>query len=449
MLRKSKIVLGIFGAAVFLSSCHSLKKLSYSDYDDTYLDPHKDRAMFYNDVDPKSTSDNNKTVNNSNVATANNMDPNNPYYKDKAFNYDDYYDNEYASRIRRFHNPTNGMGYYDSYYTNSYFYNNNPYHYGVSIYNGYSFWPSYNNYMYVPNYNWGGYYGYGTYMGYNNYCNSGYYNPGYYNNYYNNWYNPYGYNNMYSCYSSWNNPYYFNNYGYSNYYGYNNSYDNNSTTYYGPRVSHSGGNSKDVINPGMGLNKQMAPSLVNGSEPKEAVNTGFVKPNPNSTTLVQSPDVTMNQNGATANTPHTMSVTPTSNPSTPANNNENGGGLPKTHGFFSNQNTAVSMQPANTPHTIPNNPKAMDNSNSINVQPVSNNNSDPTPKPKTKWFQNESNNSGNSNPNQNNGYNNNSSMNNSGGGNNYNTKPSYNPPANSGGGGGNVVHPSGTFKPRK
>src|SRR6267378_3272857 len=50
------------------------------------------------------------------------------------FNSDDYYDYEYAARLRRFHNPYSGYGYYDGYYTNSYWYSYNPFQWGVSIY---------------------------------------------------------------------------------------------------------------------------------------------------------------------------------------------------------------------------------------------------------------------------------------------------------------------------
>ena len=53
----------------------------------------------------------------------------NPYYKDREFKYDDYYDYEYATRVRRFNNRIDGLSYYDNYYTNSYWYNPNPYNY--------------------------------------------------------------------------------------------------------------------------------------------------------------------------------------------------------------------------------------------------------------------------------------------------------------------------------
>jgi hypothetical protein len=271
MLRNGKIVLGAFAIAVLFSSCESTSKLPTGG-DDVYLDPKKDRSYFHKVEEPK-PAEAMAVQKTAAVDTSNN-----PYYKDKKFNYDDYYDNQYASRIRRFHNPCNGVGYYDSYYTNSYFYNYNPYQYGVSIYNGYNFWgPSYNNYMYVPNYNWGGYYGYGSNYGYNSYYGSSI-GIGYSSGYYNNWCNPYsfGYSPYYG-YNSFYNPYYspygggygYGGYGYGyNPYGYNNSYDYNSYAYYGPRVSHSGHNSKQVINPGMEPLKMVNPNSTVSGNPK-------------------------------------------------------------------------------------------------------------------------------------------------------------------------------------
>src|SRR6202008_2226829 len=192
-------------SAIIFSSCNNMRKLeSYND--DAYLDPQRDKNMMYpQPVQPVAavvTEPADKKI------AATKDDSLNPAYKDKDFNYDDYYDNEYASRVKRFHSPMNGVGYYDSYYTNSYFYNQNPYQYGVSIYNGYSFWPSYSNYSYVNNYNWGGYYCYGSNYGYNPYN----YNP-YCGNYYGSGYG-YGYGNNWG--GGWNgNPY--GGYGYNPY----------------------------------------------------------------------------------------------------------------------------------------------------------------------------------------------------------------------------------------
>lgn len=170
-----------------------------------------------------------------------------PNYQNGQQVIDDYYDNQYASRIRRFYYPSYGMGYYDPWYTNTYWYNYNPYSFGTSIYMSYNFWPNsysywgygnpwgYNPWAYNPyfgynNYGWGGY-GYGSpWMPYNPYaCGWGYGNPywgyggwGYNNGYYN------GYNNGY--YNGYYNGY---NDGFANNY-YFNGYDNNSYSYYGP-----------------------------------------------------------------------------------------------------------------------------------------------------------------------------------------------------------------------
>jgi hypothetical protein len=64
----------------------------------------------------------------------------NNYYGDvNHFDSDDYYDFAYSSRIRRFHNPM-GFNYYDPWHTNMYFFNNDPFFWGTSIYMGYNFW---------------------------------------------------------------------------------------------------------------------------------------------------------------------------------------------------------------------------------------------------------------------------------------------------------------------
>ena len=152
--------------------------------------------------------------------------------------YDDNYDYEYSSRIRRFYTPAYGYGYYDPFYTNSYWYDYNPINWGVSIYLGYNWWaPSF--YYYQPFCYGGGWsvgigYGYGNY-GYNPY-GGGYpyypsFSPGYgyghgYNNGYNNGYWN-GYNDAY--YGGNTNPYYYNSYdATSHYYGPRGSVSSNS-----------------------------------------------------------------------------------------------------------------------------------------------------------------------------------------------------------------------------
>ena len=260
-------------ALVLLSSCATNKMATYSD--DVYANPAIERAEDAKIASIQKAKEDayrkryNDSINNISLAQKAKDDAN-PYYKDREFKYDDYYDYEYATRVKRFDNSISGLGYYDNYYTNSYWYNKNPYNYGVSVYNGYSWWGnSYNNYSYNPSVNfynnngWGcnsnyGYNGYNPYMsgyssgfsfGYNNGYNNGYYGMPYgnyfgYGNGYNNGfgnsygYNPYGYN-------GWNNGY-----G-SNGWGYYNGYDHNSSYTYGPRSSHAGGNDRQSSNPGM------------------------------------------------------------------------------------------------------------------------------------------------------------------------------------------------------
>jgi hypothetical protein len=198
---------------------------------------------------------------------------NNPYYKDPVYKSDDYYDYEYSSRINRFSRPI-GLGYYDSYYTNMYTYNQNPMMYGTSIYSSYGYgmpsqrfnsisfgissgygfnsmcspYSGYNfgynyyypysyGYCYDPwgyNYNSGfGYgfgYGYGNSWGYNPYFQS--YNNGFYNGYYN------GYSNGYYN-SQWN---------YLNSFDANSGYGQMTST---PRTTNIGGNSRRTTSPGM------------------------------------------------------------------------------------------------------------------------------------------------------------------------------------------------------
>lgn len=256
---------------LLLSSCATQKLGTYND--DVYANPAEERkeAARIAAIEQQKRDAEQKRYNDSIAAiekAQKEKDDANPYYKDREFKYDDYYDYEYATRIRRFDNGIRGLSYYDNYYTNSYWYSNNPYNYGVSVYNGYSWWgPSYNAYSYNPSvtfyYNWG--WGSSPYNGYNGY--NPYYNPygsaywqGYYNGYnqgYNNgyWgypYSGYGYGGYpyygYGAYpyygGGWSNPYY-------NGWGYYNAYDQNSSYTYGPRTSHGGGNSRRTSNPGL------------------------------------------------------------------------------------------------------------------------------------------------------------------------------------------------------
>lgn len=279
-----KLLVIFAGAAMALASCQSPNGLASSN-DDVYYNPAKERKP---NVPPQPEQYNPPAQQNPNAgkigATA--ADQNNPYYKDPSFNYDDYYDNAYAARIRRFNNPIYGTGYYDSYNTNSYFYNGNPNYYGTSIYSSYNMGYNSSPYYagsYYPNNGWGNYYSPSTSFW------SSYYNPyysgmgmgmGYGMGYGSSMYGGYGYNpySMYSMgygcggynpymYGMGYSPYGYSPYGYgygygmgmgygsynpmTNYGGYYNSYDYNSNSYthFGPRGTHAGGNSTVVVDP--------------------------------------------------------------------------------------------------------------------------------------------------------------------------------------------------------
>ena len=163
----------------------------------------------------------------------------NNYYEDNSsdYEYDDYYDYSYASRLRRFYQPTYSYGYYDTYYTNSYWYSYNPYDYGVSIYLGYPWW-GYNNYAgwgYYGN-NWG-YNNHHHHHGWANYYHHHHSYGGYYGQYgygYGNGYG-YGYGSGYGY--GYGDGY---GYGYGGNTGYNSFYYNSydvTNTYYGPRYA--------------------------------------------------------------------------------------------------------------------------------------------------------------------------------------------------------------------
>ncbi len=260
-------------ALTVLSSCLTQKKGTSTYNDDVYANPKEDRIEEARLAAEKKQKQEaiDKRYNDSIAAVKQaqkEKDDANPYYKDREFKYDDYYDYEYATRVKRFNNNINGLSYYDNYYTNSYWYNQNPYNYGVSVYNGYSWWgSSYNNYSYNPSVNfynsWGWGYGnqFNCYNGYNPYM-SAYaqgYNNGFNNGMWGNYYgygNPYGYGNGFG-FGNYYGYGYGNTYGYgynnpyNNGWGYYNVFDNNSSYTYGPRSSNGGGNSRRVSNPGM------------------------------------------------------------------------------------------------------------------------------------------------------------------------------------------------------
>ena len=135
------------------------------------------------------------------------------YYQDYDVA-DDYYDYSFSSRIRRFHRPMYSSNYYGGLYTDYYWYNNDPFYCGTSIYYGY---------------NWNSpYYSYYSYS------------PYYYNNY-----------NSYSAYGYSNHQHHTPNYTY-----YNSNNNNHTTGHRGSLSSHSSGRGvkTNTIIPNTGIN---------------------------------------------------------------------------------------------------------------------------------------------------------------------------------------------------
>ncbi len=263
----------IFTIMFLLSRIIALAQISENE-DDIYYTPIDDIINSTNNDNSPASDDEYKTIYDANRESApanktteeyadTNGDTyvtNNYYYEEEEFDYDDYYDYSYSSRLRRFHNPVSSYGYYDPYYTNSYWYSYNPYDYGSSIYLGYPWWGTtiswgwglgslifgwgypnyYSNYGYHHHHHWNhhynhhyaGHYGYGGY-GYGGYGYGGYGYGGY-------GYGGYGYGYGNSYWAGYNDGYADGAYDYSGYYGgatghYYNSYDGNSN-YYGPRI---------------------------------------------------------------------------------------------------------------------------------------------------------------------------------------------------------------------
>jgi len=131
----------------------------------------------------------------------------------------DYYDYAYTARIRRFDNPVIGVGYYDDYYTNMYWYTYNPNYWGVSIYLGYNWWyPSWSWYYRPYYYSYWGYYD----PFFNPYWNP-YWDPFYYGHHHHHHHHHHGHHHGHHHHYAWNCNHYYN------------SFDRGSF-YYGPRT---------------------------------------------------------------------------------------------------------------------------------------------------------------------------------------------------------------------
>ena len=131
-----------------LSSCITSNNVYYSD--PNYLNSNE--FSTYEAI----TTNNQKTESTSNDSTIN---------SNTDYLVDNYYDYSFSSRIRRFHRPIYYSGYYSGIYTDYFWYNNDPFFCGTSIYYGYNWHsPYYSYYSYSPYY-------YGNYYSYNGYGN--------------------------------------------------------------------------------------------------------------------------------------------------------------------------------------------------------------------------------------------------------------------------------------
>lgn len=235
-----KLIVSTSLLALLFVSCRTSKVTNY--VDDMYANPSEEARLAKLAEQEKAKKESERKKQEEEALLAQRAkDDSNPYYQDSEFNQDDYYDYAYASRLRRFNNPVYGVGYYDNYYTNSYWYNQNPYSYGTSIYSTYNW--------YNPGFQFNNF---GLSYGYNPYgFNTGYfngYNNGYYSGLYGYGYNPYAYNPYFY------NPYGFNNPWNNNGWGYFNSFDVNSQyskMSFAPRGSNGGGNTPRNTTPGM------------------------------------------------------------------------------------------------------------------------------------------------------------------------------------------------------
>lgn len=176
----------------------------------------RERNMDGFDETESSPSDDNRTFDYSPSQPGNEKSVINNYYNDgPEYDMDNYYDFMYASRLRRFHNPRRSFfNYYDPFYTNMFWYNNDPFSFGNSIYSTYNFYNphtpwGWNQWSPGINVGWNSWNGWNMNMGWNS------------------WGNPYAFNNPWR----WNNwgfnpmmsPFAYNPFAFSPFgYGFNN-----------------------------------------------------------------------------------------------------------------------------------------------------------------------------------------------------------------------------------
>jgi hypothetical protein len=209
--------------------------IAQAQYDDIYYDPSRDTRKA---TPSRSTSQKEYRDDSNEYNTANDEQ----YYEggDNYYEYDDDYDDyQYSSRIRRFHRPVRGFGYYDHAYVDYYYYD--PFYYdrffmqpNIIVGFGNSYWNRYNRFNRWNNWNW-----YDRYWG--NYCFNydSYWRP----------FNSFGWN-------SWaNDPWCFNG-GYWGNTAYNYYYPRYSYPYYNSGNFFGGNNfsNNNNNNNGVGLN---------------------------------------------------------------------------------------------------------------------------------------------------------------------------------------------------
>lgn len=210
------------------------------------------------------------------------------------FNYDDYYDYSYTSRIRRFHS-INRWSYYDPYFTNIYYYDYDPLFWGNSIYLGYSWWSPVNtttvwfgnyNTWYRPHYRPWIYYNSWYWSNQSGWWNYNVYNWGFYNQYplFNNWYfsNCYNYNRPYNSY-----------------------YNVNTITYYGPRrqqssttTNQNNNSNTSQIRPNTNYNSNTSSKTISKPTENEYIRTNGLSSKPKTETVYRPNQVSNKQTGS-------------------------------------------------------------------------------------------------------------------------------------------------------
>src|ERR1035437_4631731 len=156
-------------------------------------------------------------------------------------NYHNDYDYYFTSRINRFHRSYAAFDYYAPVFTDSYWYDYQPFSCGLSIYGGMGF-------------GLGSNYGYDSYYNYDPYYGSDLdYDPYYYNPFYYSWYSPVIFNfnfghRWYNDSYGWNNRYYNHNYYAHN--DFRGNYSNISRRTSGSEFSRRPGSSGNAIRNG-------------------------------------------------------------------------------------------------------------------------------------------------------------------------------------------------------